>query len=749
MTQEKGRLSAQARRDSARTGRRTLAAALLLAGLPAAVFAHTGILPPSLKDVKLAPVPGLLDGSKPIVVDKAKAIALGKALFWDMNVGSDGMACGTCHFHAGADSRTKNQFSPAKTHLPASFGAPNAFDPKDPRGTNLSNWQLTKRDFPIYQFDSSNRLIEESFTYNAVASSGTFSGEFVGVKNTTTAPTGSAKDECKPYAANGAGLDQTYHVGNLHTRRVEPRNTPTMVNAVLFDRLFWDGRANHYFNGATSFGPRDPDAFVWIADGGAVWKSRMALQNASFASLAVGPPLNEFEMSCKGRTHADLGRKLLKRRALETQAVHPEDSVLGVLRDAGGKGLGVTYEQLIKDAFDQRFWSAGKHALFGKPAYDKKNGFTQAEANFALFFGLAVQMYSETLIADDTPYDRANVFEKGYGTGGFEDRNGVLTQQQMDGFRIFNDSHCISCHTGPAFSTATNRVSRFKDGDLIYRTMVNRILTGDGKLRMVDTGFLNNGAVPSAADPGIDTVDDYGGPLAFSVHYLAQLAGRKASVLEPLPLIQACKISFPAGADKSSNSFTSSFTAGDLLADPAGTVSCASTSNAFVHKPDIVAAALDRGASEQQLAPPGHQFKVPQLYNVELTGPYMHNGGMSTLEQVLDHYMGREGNFNAKAAHPNADIHKGVLLIFDNSAKARSDLIAFLGALTDERVRYEKAPFDHPEVRVPNGHPGNEQQVQGAANDPGLAKDDILTVPAVGRNGRVEPLAPFYELLPD
>ena len=71
-----------------------------------------GPLPSSLKNLPVPDVPGLLDGPDPIVVDKDKAIALGKALFWDMSVGSDGMACASCHFHAGADSRIKNQISP-------------------------------------------------------------------------------------------------------------------------------------------------------------------------------------------------------------------------------------------------------------------------------------------------------------------------------------------------------------------------------------------------------------------------------------------------------------------------------------------------------------------------------------------------------------------------------------------------------------------------------------------------------------
>ena len=40
------------------------------------------------------------------------AIVLGKALFWDLQARSDGNACGSCHFHAGADTRITNQLSP-------------------------------------------------------------------------------------------------------------------------------------------------------------------------------------------------------------------------------------------------------------------------------------------------------------------------------------------------------------------------------------------------------------------------------------------------------------------------------------------------------------------------------------------------------------------------------------------------------------------------------------------------------------
>src|SRR6266566_3443486 len=34
-------------------------------------------------------------------------------------------------------------------------------------------------------------------------------------------------------------------------------------------------------------------------------------------------------------------------------------------------------------------------------------------------------------------------------------------------------------------------------------------------------------------------------------------------------------------------------------------------------------------------------------------------------------------------------------------------IVAFLEALTDDRVVHQSAPFDHPQIFVPNGHPGS------------------------------------------
>src|SRR6266850_7474812 len=49
----------------------------------------------TLKQVSLPPIPGL----EKFVADSNALVRLGKAMFWDQNVGSDGASCGTCHFH--------------------------------------------------------------------------------------------------------------------------------------------------------------------------------------------------------------------------------------------------------------------------------------------------------------------------------------------------------------------------------------------------------------------------------------------------------------------------------------------------------------------------------------------------------------------------------------------------------------------------------------------------------------------------
>ena len=68
------------------------------------------------------------------------------------------------------------------------------------------------------------------------------------------------------------------------------------------------------------------------------------------------------------------------------------------------------------------------------------------------------------------------------------------------------------------------------------------------------------------------------------------------------------------------------------------------------------------------------KFKVPSLRNIELTGPYMHDGSFSTLNQVINHY--KAGG----KSHVNKDIR---IVPFSLTIKEEEDLVNFLISLTD------------------------------------------------------------------
>jgi len=139
-------------------------------------------------------------------------------------------------------------------------------------------------------------------------------------------------------------------------------------------------------------------------------------------------------------------------------------------------------------------------------------------------------------------------------------------------------------------------------------------------------------------------------------------------------------------------------------------------------------------------------FKAPSLRNVELTGPYFHNGGQATLRQVVDFY-NRKGDF-PQVNQDDLDVDIVRLGLTDTEKHA---LVAFLLALTDERVRSEQQPFDHPSLCVPNGHPGDQNSV--TASDPTAlvkeATDDLTCLDAVGASGHPNsPLTRFLNLDP-
>ncbi len=91
-------------------------------------------------------------------------------------------------------------------------------------------------------------------------------------------------------------------------------------------------------------------------------------------------------------------------------------------------------------------------------------------------------------------------------------------------------------------------------------------------------------------------------------------------------------------------------------------------------------------------------FKIPSLRNVALTAPYFHNGEARTLREAVELYS-RGGNVHPVQAMDGTLIEPlGVPTLTTEEIDA---LVAFLESLTDERVLYRRAPFDHPQLFVP------------------------------------------------
>jgi cytochrome c peroxidase len=89
--------------------------------------------------------------------------------------------------------------------------------------------------------------------------------------------------------------------------------------------------------------------------------------------------------------------------------------------------------------------------------------------------------------------------------------------------------------------------------------------------------------------------------------------------------------------------------------------------------------APNRGLVEQTKRPEDMgKFRAPTLRNVALTAPYMHDGSIATLEEVLDHYA-----TGGKMNDPNKS---RILHRFTLSDSEKHDLVEFLRSLTDEEL---------------------------------------------------------------
>jgi cytochrome c peroxidase len=699
--------------------------------------------PPPARFVPPLP-PELAEGAG-IIESYPHALALGKALFWDQQVGSDGQACASCHFSAGADARVQNQLNPGFGDLTTGSSGDTAFGSNrsdtgavergnmpsgNPAGSNAT---VVPEDFPLH------RLLDEananspvvSDTNDVVGSAGAFAAEFTAIDEEGNEHCGSV----------GADIFHVPVAGGQHAaaRQVEPRHTPTTINAVFNIRQFWDGRANNLFNGVGVFGLReiaaDPDQrLIVVGEDGALELGYLQLENASLASQAVGPPLSDIEMSCRGRTFADIGRKLLRVAPLAKQRVSPADSVLGGLANPSGHGLSAkyTYAALIRAAFASKYWAAsGTFSRRGGALVADPRGFTQMETNMSMFWGIAIMLYEATLISDQSPFDAllasGDITPQCVATDAVDP---LITRGCKIFFRFpfgpppadgVRGAGCGACHQGvDLFSEAAAQAGEPFPPLLQVPDINNLIGTRD-------LGFSNIGTRPTFVDVFLGGSDPFGNPLAFGREYRQYLdTGSLDTVLDPF-LVRAIQN-------------------GALVA---GTVN-----------------------DEAKLESDG-ATKIPTVRNVGLNPPYFSYGGYSSLRQVMKFY-NRGGNRRQITAENQAlEAHGSACLSGDTTGSgsdgnqaypigaedcntnvtglirplglsdcdlngvvtcdvANDDLTAvvrFMESLTDPRVQCDRAPFDHPSLTLNVGHEAELGDI------PGAARDRHIELPEVGSDG--------------
>lgn len=76
------------------------------------------------------------------------------------------------------------------------------------------------------------------------------------------------------------------------------------------------------------------------------------------------------------------------------------------------------------------------------------------------------------------------------------------------------------------------------------------------------------------------------------------------------------------------------------------------------------------------------KFRTPSLRNVAVTAPYMHDGSLATLEQVIREHYARAGRAAARGT-PNP-LRSELIAGFEITDAEIADLVAFLHTLTDE-----------------------------------------------------------------
>ncbi|MFN5468294.1 MAG: cytochrome c peroxidase [Pirellulaceae bacterium] len=441
------------------------------------------------------------------IADVEAAEQLGKAMFWEMQAGSDfgrsrdgvfvGTACASCHFQAGADPRDRHTQRIPYVVWDKYRLHPEHFMEQEPYDPVVSATRVTKPKprtalSMIVGSQGVERRVFDRLSGPPPAQ-GVWQSERSRVK-TSLIP----KEEWLMFFRN-------HNPDQSPFRQITTRNSPTVINSGFSDRLFHDGRAESTFNGFSIFGDHDKDEIIYRRDRtGTIKPVRIAILKASLASQAVGPVVNEVEMSFEGRTFADLARKLLDQKILAYQQIDPTDPVLGIYASPNQRP---TYRDLIRRAFRREWWDGtgtdGRESKVDlllnanrRPPYAKGSMF---EANFSLYWGLANLIYQSELVSNQSPFDAMMMGNPRPVLDRWEKERGRLEPIYLDraivqpnasprpehrtgsavfqhGFRVFLNRGCVECHSGPLFSSTSERLLEidglFPVASMIHNTLV-------------------------------------------------------------------------------------------------------------------------------------------------------------------------------------------------------------------------------------------------------------------------------------
>ena len=677
--------------------------------------------------------------------NQSAAIALGKALFWDMRVGSDDRtACATCHHHAGIDTRTKNTaFTFIDVNMPA-----------------LHKKQWTSADHKPWKDDGG----KDSRTFGLITGDSSVVIGSQGVRPLTF----DADDFERQVKANSERIVER---GNLRPgvnesfRQVTSRNSPTAINSSLLARLFHDGRASDLFNGYDVFGPDSPYEDTlgkYRVRNGRIERVTIEIPHAAAASQAMGPPVNDVEMSYKGRDFSHIAMKLLESAPLVIQDVHSSDSALGMYvtvptGEVTAKGLNTTYRKLIQEAFHETWWNQGglplsiprtirtdkqKQDFYSLEPKDPIND--MMVANFSLYFGLAILAYEQTLDSDQTPFDR--FMQEG------EVR--ALSPQARLGLDRFVNHGCADCHLMPEFAGSTNmaifgegkeeEVDEYEeelaspkplpkplnpDGNAFVEEMLFKI--PEFRFRAYDNGFYNIGVTGL-----IETKFDYG--VGHDPDFFLEKSRPKTRT--SLPSVDANYD--PDGLKVLKQNFMQRAIRELPQNEPQDNLDRPADSD---QKSEYHISRARRLFPNQNPRKDGQSavngaFKTPSLRNVAMTAPYMHNGAFLTLQEVMRFY--RYGPREITGDTRGKNFHHPELVDLRESLSNDPDddaILAFLHALSDPRVARHAAPFDHPSLVLPSG---NKENATGQGNE----LDETFELPTIGRESTPEQLNTIQSL---